>query len=104
VTHRRNPIGSKRRWREGHAHRVEDRAAESREHCLQTGIGHKLDVRLRAYDIGTDELAEALGVGRSAVMAWVAGRQMPSLKRLVTIALALKCSLVDLLPDEAHLP
>lgn len=99
----RNPVGSQFRWRDGHARRVTQHDAATIaawEHAFTLAVAHNLSEYLRTADIATAELAAALDVHRNAVYAWLSGRELPSLRRLITIALALRCPLAALLPPE----
>ncbi len=100
----KRPIGARHRHRVGHAHRVDQETVTAFQGRLVTGLAQKIAETMRALDISTDELAAALGVGRTAVMHWVSGRELPSLWRLGTIAIALRCSILDLIPNEVLVP
>jgi putative transcriptional regulator len=47
-----------------------------------------------------DELANILGVGRSAVAMWETGESLPRAKTLIDLAKALDCSVEELFPAE----
>ena len=49
-----------------------------------------------------EQLAEAIGVNPMTVYGWRRGRSVPGALMLAAIATALRCSFVDLLPDQAH--
>lgn len=99
MSRKRNPIGSPRRWREGRAQRVAPEQLSQLTHDLATGIAERLASRAREADIATSELAAAIGVSQSMVVKWISGSETPSLWRLLTIAVAMRCSLFDLLPN-----
>lgn len=103
MSRKRNPVGSLRRWREGKLRRLDNLVLDAQERAFSLGIASKLSMRLREKDIAAVELAAALGVSAPAVMHWAAGREQPSLRRLLSISLALGCPLTDLLPDEVYL-
>lgn len=68
--------------------------------CVSFGL------RLRALcdeqDISARELASAIGGSKQTIMSWWRGRSIPSMPVLFMVAAALRCSLVDLMPHEAH--
>jgi transcriptional regulator with XRE-family HTH domain len=74
--------------------------AEAWERAFTLAIAANLDSYMRTADIATAELAAALNVNPSAVYQWLSGRERPSLRRLITIALALRCPLATLLSPE----
>lgn len=95
------PVGTPRRWRNGHALRVTREASCAAERVLREAIAEALALQLSDHDIATAELAAALGVSNSAVKKWCHGAELPSLSRLLTIAMALRCKLRELIPDVA---
>jgi transcriptional regulator with XRE-family HTH domain len=83
----------------GHAHRLNQQEFEILERKLRIGIAERLSEVMRTSDVAMSELAAALGVNRSNVIRWTSGRELPSLRRLVSISAALHCPLHDLLPE-----
>lgn len=98
---RRLPVGARGRWRDGHATRVTREAAGVAEGVLREAIAEAIALQLAEHDIATSELAAALGVSNAAVKQWCKGRELPSLTRLLTIAMAIRCKLRELIPDVA---
>ena len=98
-TRPRKPVGAARRWRNGHARRLNQEIIDAAERALRLGVAENISARLRDRDIAVAELAASQGVNRVAAVQWTTGRELPSLRRLQTIAMALGCSLLDLLPD-----
>jgi transcriptional regulator with XRE-family HTH domain len=96
---RRLPVGARGRWRDGHASRVTHEAARAAVRLLREAIARAIALQLARHDIATAELAAALGVSSAAVKKWTLGRQIPSLSRLLTIAMAIRCKLTELIPD-----
>lgn len=95
------PLGSKDR--RGRAQRVNWRVlGSSMWRALCTAAGHRLRAMREERNISAAELAAAIGAAAVTVLAWERGRSMPSLPTMVMLAAALRCSIVDLLPDEAH--
>lgn len=96
---RRLPVGSPGRWRDGRATRVTPEAIKNAERGLREAIAEAIALQLAAHDIATAELAAALGVTNTAVKQWCRGRELPSLMRLLSIAMAIRCKLRELIPD-----
>lgn len=68
--------------------------------CL--AFGARLKFLREEQDIAVSEIAEAIGCTRQAIHQWERGSAFPSLPTLLMVASALDCSLVDLMPEEAH--
>lgn len=66
------------------------------------GFGRRLATLLEERDVAASELAAALGLSVMTVLAWRRGRSVPPSIWLAAIAIALSCSVVDLLPEQAH--
>ena len=100
---RGRPIGSKDL--RGLAQRVDHRVIGSemwRRFCVSCGL--RLRLLRRERQISAAELAAAIGAHVMTVLAWERGRSVAGIPTLVLIAAALQCSVVELLPDEAHYP
>jgi hypothetical protein len=95
------PLGSVDRH--GRCHRVDlirMRRTSWRSFCL--AFGHRLSQLLDERDIAATELAAAIDVSVMTVFAWRRGRSVPGSLMLAGIAAAIGCSVVDLLPEQAH--
>lgn len=93
------PRGSKDRH--GKAQRVPIRSDAYARHVA--AIGERIrDIR-EERDVARSELAAALNVWESTVTNWENGstRRVPTLRRLVQIAQALDCMVIDLIPQES---
>lgn len=101
---RRLPIGAPGRWRDGHAVRVTPQARADAERALRAAIAEAIALQMSEHDIATTELADALGVSNAAVKQWCRGRELPSMSRLLTIAMAIRCRLRELIPDDIVVP
>lgn len=98
---RGRPLGSTDR--RGHAYRVEDRARRmSSWRPMSRELGSRIRKIREERDIAVSELSEATGWSASTLLAWERGDRLPSLPGLLGLAIALRCSLVELLPDAAH--
>lgn len=98
---RGRPPGS--RDRHGRAVRVDcERLRRSSWPGFCRSFGQRLEDEMRRVDVAASELAEAIGVNPMTVYGWRRGRSMPGTFVLAAIATALRCSFVDLLPDQAH--
>lgn len=69
---------------------------------LCEAFGRRLRVLREEQDIAASELAAAIGASQSTILSWERGDRMPSMTVLCMAAAALSCSLVDLMPEEAH--
>lgn len=58
--------------------------------------------RRKRLGLSQNELAKLLGVDQTAVHNWERGKAMPNAKRLPAIAKILKCSVDELLQDDAE--
>lgn len=95
------PLGSKDRG--GRAAPVDHRARQmAAMRAFAIALGLRIKQVREEQDIAASELAAAIGCCKEAVHAWERGGSMPSIATLVLVAAALRCSLVDVLPDEAH--
>lgn len=95
------PIGSKDR--SGRAAPVDHRARQmAAMRAFTIALGLRVKQVREEHDIAASELAEAIGACTATVLQWERGAAMPSIATLVLVAAALRCSLVDVLPDEAH--
>lgn len=65
-------------------------------------FGQRLGDLLKERDVAASELAAAISYSQMTVFGWLRGRSVPSAFSLAAVAGALSCSLVDLLPDQAH--
>lgn len=65
-------------------------------------FGQRLGDLLKERDVAASELAAAVDVSVMTVLAWRRGRSVPLPLRLAAVSRVLSCSLVDLLPDQAH--
>jgi DNA-binding XRE family transcriptional regulator len=75
------------------------RSAAWLELCREFGVRLR---QLRAErQIAASELAAAVGVANGTVLAWERGR-VPGPLWLLACAIALGCTLIDLLPERAH--
>lgn len=98
---RGRPLGS--RDRNGRARPIDHRAREMsawRHLCL--AFGARLRFLREERNIAATELAAAIGSCKQTIWQWERGECMPSMPVLLMTAAALDCSLVDLMPDEAH--
>lgn len=93
------PVGA--RDRHGRCNRV--RWSRSSWASARVAFGHHLSDVLEERDVAATELAAAIGVHWQTVMAWRRGR-IPGFAALAAIAEALSCSIIDLLPEQAHSP
>lgn len=80
-------------------HRVRNMAAWR---AVSVAFGWRMRSLMDERDIAAAELAAAIGCSATAVHGWTSGRHFPSIPTLLCIAAALRCSLVDLMPEEAH--
>lgn len=95
------PPGS--RDRHGRARRVSSAARRPRSwRSLCLAFGRRLRILREEQDIAASELAAAIGASPYTVLSWERGDRMPSMTVLCMTATALDCSLVDLMPEEAH--
>ena len=60
----------------------------------------RLRLLRQAAGLTQDELAQMLGVGRTAVTMWETGVNMPTAKLLPHLAAALHCTVDELLADD----
>lgn len=98
---RGRPLGS--RDRNGRAAPVDHRARQmAAMRAFTVALGLRVKQVREEHDIAASELAAAIGMARATIHQWERGAAMPSIATLVLVAAALRCSLVDLLPDEAH--
>ena len=58
--------------------------------------------RRKQLGLSQNDLARQLGVDQTAVHTWERGKAMPNAKRLPAIAKILKCSVDELLQDDAE--
>lgn len=89
--------------RRGAATRVDPRFRKPtpwRPFCAE--VGRRIEQLMRERDIAASELAAALHRQPSTVFQWLRGDHLPTLLTLAQIALALRCTVVDLLPESAH--
>lgn len=70
--------------------------------AFSAAFGHRLEQLLKERDVAVTELAAAVHVSPQTVFAWLRGRSVPLPLRLAAVSRALGCSLVDLLPEQAH--
>lgn len=95
------PLGSIDR--RGRAQRVSSAARRPTAwRALCEAFGARLRQLREEQDIAASELAAAIGASRYAILSWERGDRMPSMTVLCMVATALGCSLVDLMPEEAH--
>lgn len=97
------PPGS--RDRNGRARPVDHRAREMsawRHFRLAFGARLRFLREEPGRDIAVSELAAAIGCSSSSIHQWERGAEFPSIATLLMVAAALDCSLVDLMPEEAH--
>lgn len=98
---RGRPPGS--RTRKAMARPVDHRAREMsawRHLCI--AFGARVRFLREEQGISARGLATAIGCSKAVVWAWERGETIPSVPVLLMAAAALDCSLVDLMPDEAH--
>lgn len=93
-----------RRDRAGRAVKVTARVAIASAERMKRDFARRLQLILDEKDISAAELAAAIGGSAQTVMSWTRGTSTPSLWTLVAVALALRVSLVDLMPESAHQP
>ncbi len=96
------PVGSMDRM--GKAILITAGPLHARQLVIARGIAIRLSSILDEQSVSASELAEAVGVSQYTVYNHLSGNATPSLWTMVAYAAALRCSLVDLMPDEAHLP
>ena len=98
---RGRPVGSKDR--NGRAAPVDHRARQMPAmRAFAIALGLRIKQVREENDIAASELAEAIGSCTTTVLQWERGAAMPSIATLILTAAALRCSLVSILPDEAH--
>lgn len=98
---RGRPLGS--RNRKAMARPVDHRAREMsawRHLCI--AFGARVKFLREEQGISAQNLAAALGSSKAMVWKWERGETIPSVPVLLMAAAALDCSLVDLMPNEAH--
>jgi DNA-binding XRE family transcriptional regulator len=89
--------------RNGRARRIGSAARRpSSWRTLCEAFGRRLRVLREEKDIAASELAAAIGAATATIFSWERGDRMPSMTVLCMVAVALDCSLVDLMPEEAH--
>lgn len=69
---------------------------------LAADFGRRLSQLLDERDVAASELAAALGKSAQTVFSWTRGDRLPSIMTMAQVALALRCSIVDLMPESAH--
>lgn len=89
--------------RSGRARRVSSAARRpSAWRSLCEAFGRRVRQIREEQDIAASELAAAIGSSPYTILSWERGDRMPSMAVLCMTATALDCSLVDLMPEEAH--
>lgn len=95
------PLGSRDRY--GRAIPVDRRLRRgARWRLFVVAFGRRLRQLLEGRDVACSELAAAIQVDPMTTYAWTSGRRFPAPPTLLAIAQSLSCSVVDLLPEEAH--
>jgi transcriptional regulator with XRE-family HTH domain len=82
---------------------VDHRAREMsawRHLCI--AFGARVKFLREEQNISAVGLAEAIGCTKAVIWGWERGKCIPSVPVLLMVAAALDCSLVDLMPEEAH--
>lgn len=103
TSHRRGrPLGSNKKT--GKAIELDPEIMKRAGRRFAASLAQKIRIVMDGSDISYRELASATGMSIHTVLAYRAGRKVPGIWGLFTLAKGLGCSMVDLLPDEAHLP
>lgn len=96
----RPPGSPDRNGRAARSKRLPTSAPAFRE--FAKACGRRLRELREEQDIAASELAAAIKMSKMTVHSWERGREVPRIRVMISIAAALRCSLVDLLPEAAH--
>jgi DNA-binding Xre family transcriptional regulator len=100
IPRRGRPLGAVDRH--GRAHRAQIRLGTTAWRSFCVAFGRRLDQLMAERDVAATELAAAIGLHEQSIHILRRGERMPHMVTLAALSQALSCSLVDLLPEQAH--